>query len=51
MTLKIFFKLYTLFVGSPSPSSKTSSPPMLLKWFWPLRFPDKADRRLFKVKC
>lgn len=32
-----------LFGGSPSPSNRTSRPPILLKWFCPLGFSESAE--------
>lgn len=43
-----YFKNENLLEGSPSPSSRISSPPMLLKWFC-ARVPETVERRVHKV--
>ena len=49
-TWEAFLNNSTLIDGSPSPSNRTSSPPMLLKWFWPRGLFDNARWRVHKVK-
>ena len=41
-------KTEKLLEGSPSPSNRISSPPMLLRWFW-AQVPETVDRRVHKV--
>ena len=43
------FETENLLDGSPSPSNRTSSPPMLLKWFCARVFSDIVDLRAYKV--
>jgi hypothetical protein len=43
------FDTENLLDGSPSPSNRTSSPPMLLKWFCARVFSDIVDLRAYKV--
>lgn len=45
-----FFNIWLVFGGIPRPSNRTSSPPMLLKWFWPRGLSDSAEWRILNVK-